>query len=300
MGIFKNISDIKREKNTSSILKGYIIDCKEKINAVLKQINDEDGREVIYRKYAAYAHLFMNLSNNALYISTVGKIDYVSDICISKNNELTVILHVANDDNRRYPSIKYIINLNLILLKSIELLTDFLNYMFSNEGLENICGIKKSIFTFKYKIDVSDTYMFDGYINLLADCNNVVSLLCGKAASDLKTFVRYIETYFINYKRFARIFQLQYTNFDNLDDLKHLGKLFKAKQIEIPFYDHGRSDITRVCKNSLSGIEHIMTSDTILKIDEREILRGFINKVEINELRKKYDVDCTGQFPQRQ
>ena len=246
--IFKNVRDIKNDKTTVDSVKEYLNFCKDKINAALSYIRDNCDR------YGTFKYNQNCFAPDALCLYHVGTIKDVSDIKISDNNTIEVVLNVKG--NTDVVDFRDPLRLNSHLYSNISNNIKLLEWVFSPEGLESF-GLKRSIYKFNFKLDVSDTRLFYGAVAISTD--KFFNLF--ESSVLVQDFVNLIKNYFINYETTTKRLYIFCVCKAQLIGSEILGQLFKAESVLIQYKSEHPAetyDNSDASKNIVKCIDNVL------------------------------------------
>lgn len=290
MTVFKNINKIKSDNNSNieDLGIGYLKYCKKTIEEFIQKLDDDPVEVVRHLDDIKYEY-----NPGVGYLGRmygIFRINSVKDIHYIDTNTIEVIFGVADE----WGNTDHMIIFDREFYTSLQYFLRFIKFMLSKRGLFELTGIKNSIYDFTFKVDVKGLGLFSTvYFNVAGvarhEINNDLGLLT--RTDNINIFVNMcaiIEKYFINYEKIAKVLSLNYWNFVELDYLRFLGNIFKAKKIIIPAF-HMRKKSFKTGR-LMPGLSHITTSDAKIIIDE--VLPYYI--FDIDEVEKNYNVSYEG------
>ena len=283
MSVFKNIKDIKLSQNDNNEAKTfYLKNVKNKIENLLDEIsaNEDD----IYHFFPDNADDMrdiygIDLGSCLTEVYQLGHISYVKDIRYTNNNNIEVIFGVKPMISRAVND-KIVLELTRSLHYNLRNMINFFKYIFSEKIRSKLLGLKKSIYSFSFKIDISEINMFN-VIHLPVSGGTWSGALLNGFEVEFIDICDIIEKYFINYSKFSNMIYLSMWHYEDLDILSHLGKIVKSRKIVIPDFVP-LDGVGRL----IPGLKHIAVPGAIVYIDN--ILITHIS--DIKEVNKQYEV----------
>ena len=290
MAIFKNIDNIKSGNDNLDLRIGYLRSCREKIDNFLDSCKKDKKWMLDLRKLGKP---FDDWSDYALMSCTrvisVFEVSYVKEIRFSEADTIEIIFGVESLGN----NFVYMIWSQGVYYDIFNLVTAF-SYFLSDDGREKVLGIKRSIYKFKFKVDISGTKMFSSgqYFNINFKYSNEYLLhkcfFTEDRIEKLTGISEMIKEFFVNYDRFAKDFVIINWSGESLEPFSIIGKIIKTKKlIEIK----ESSAFKQRCRfkdiSLLPGIEDITLPGAKIKMT-REIYSSIS---DLEEVKKKYDVE---------
>ena len=307
-GVFKNIKDIKSSTDDKS---SYLDYCKKQIILGFNKI--KEGWEFIqdpskFKDKPEILNLFEpnNMPKFALISKLYCVITDIERISVVENNTIEIIFKLENSKNNHIKNMR----LHYIAFVALKDFVEYWTNLFSSDDkIEKFFGLKKSIYKFSVKFDITDTDLFCKDVYITSNKYAYESLLYRQRDGEnlMEELYNIFDKYFIRNFNICKNIYLSPAYFNSLEDFYYIGKLFKCADLTITFVNSSNISTYSAYSArhggkkelSLKGIENLLIPGGYLYLNTYDLAKGVLDEDELKEISIKYTIkifDGTGNI----